>query len=127
VEERGCLKRDSGGQGALDAVLEYSLRAMSSEWDDRSWVGVGGESRPSCASHRGATRRTPTGLLQVATLDNPALAQIIYFCPHAVEPAVAIDDQDPLPSQEAENRIAEAIVVGSGLVHIETKLRSERS
>ncbi len=45
-------------------------------------------------------------------LDNPALAQIVYFCSHALEPAVAIDDQEPFRRQEAEDWIAEAIIVG---------------
>ncbi len=76
----------------------------------------------------GARRAVPLrAYFNYAILDNPALAQVFYFCSHAVEPAVAIDDQDPLRGQETENGIAEAIIVGSGLVRIETKLRSERS
>src|SRR5260370_6660349 len=76
----------------------------------------------------GARRAVPLpAYFNYAMLDNPALAQSVYFCSHAVEPAVAIDDQEPFRRQEAEDWIAEAIIVGRGLVGIETKLRSQRS
>jgi hypothetical protein len=76
----------------------------------------------------GARRAVPLSVyFKYATLDNPALAQIVYFCSHAVEPTVAIDDQEPFRRQETEDWIAEAIIVGGDLVRVETKLRSERS
>src|SRR5260370_28388455 len=76
----------------------------------------------------GARRAVPLPVyFNYSMLDNPALAQIVYFCSHAVEPAVAIDDQEPFRCQKAEDWIAEAIIVGGDLVRIEAKLRSERS
>ena len=85
--------------------------------------------RPQCfpSAGRDTTHRALPAYFNCSALDNRALAQIIYFCPHAVEPAVAINDQDPLRGQEAKDWIAEAIIIGSGLVRIEAKLRSERS
>src|SRR5216684_7606310 len=75
----------------------------------------------------GARRAVPLPAhFNYASLDNPALAQIVYFYSHAVEPTVAVDDQKPLCRQEAVDRIAEAVIVGGGLVRIESKLRSER-
>jgi hypothetical protein len=55
--------------------------------------GIGGRIETKPGKPIGARRAAPLqAYINYATLDNPALAQIIYFCPHAVEPAVAIDD-----------------------------------
>src|SRR6266571_8217097 len=85
---------------------------------------------PPTASHPplGARRAVPPpAYFHCSALDNPAPAQLVYFHSDAVGPTVAIDDQQPLCRQEAEDRIAEAVVVGGDLVRIETKLRRQRS
>src|SRR6266566_3292742 len=58
-------------------------------------------------------------------LDQSTPTQIANFRSHSVQATVAIDDEKPLSGQEAEDRVAEAIVVGGGLVRVEAKFWSK--